>query len=181
MSIINESVGTSPSTGTKKSSLKTVRKVNEPHFQLTEAQRADLKEAFDLFDATGTGVINHKDLKVAVRALGFEPTKEEISRMVAEVDRDGSGRLSYADFLQLMKVKMSERDSHEEILKAFRLFDDEDKGIISFDSLKRVANELGEDLNDEELLEMISEADLDGKGHVNQEEFLQIMKKTSLM
>lgn len=180
MSIINESLTSSPSVVTKKSG-KSSRRVNEPHFELTEAQRADLKEAFDLFDSTGTGVINHKDLKVAIRALGFEPTKEEITRMIAEVDHDGSGRLSYADFLQLMKVKMSERDSNEEILKAFRLFDDEDNGIISFANLKRVANELGEDLNDEELREMISEADLDGKGHVNQEEFLRIMKKTSLM
>lgn len=53
-------------------------------------------------------------------------------------------------------------------------------GKISFKNLKRVAKELGENLTDEELHEMIDEADRDGDGEINQEEFLRIMKKTSL-
>ena len=75
---------------------------------------------------------------------------------------------------------MSEKDSKEEILKAFKLFDDDDTGKISFANLKRVADELGESLTDEELKEMIGEADRSGEGEVNQEDFLRIMKKTSL-
>ena len=45
---------------------------------------------------------------------------------------------------------------------------------------KRVAKELGENMTDEELQEMIDEADRDGDGEVNEEEFFRIMKKTSL-
>lgn len=100
--------------------------------------------------------------------------------MIAEIDKDGSGKLSYNDFLQLLTVKMAEKDTKEEILKAFRLFDDDDTGKISFKNLKRVAKELGENLTDEELQEMIDEADRDGDGEVSKEEFLRIMKKTSL-
>merc|ERR1712048_1203172 len=109
-----------------------------------------------------------------------EPSKEEIKKMLVEVDKDNSGKLSFDGFLTLMGSKMSEKDAKEEILKAFKLFDDDDTGKISFENLKRVANELGENLTDEELQEMIDEADRDGDGEVNQEEFLRIMKKTNL-
>ena len=68
-----------------------------------------------------------------------------------DVDKDNSGRLSFDNFLNLMSTKMSEKDTKEEILKAFKLFDDDDTGKISFENLKRVAHELGENLTDEEL------------------------------
>ncbi|XP_067004791.1 uncharacterized protein [Anabrus simplex] len=156
------------------------KKSSGPKFELTDEQKADIKEAFDLFDTEGTGKIETKELKVAIRALGFEPKKEEIKKMIADIDKDGSGVLSYDDFLSLMTVKMAEKDSKEEIMKAFRLFDDDETGKISFKNLKRVAKELGENLTDEELQEMIDEADRDGDGEINQDEFLRIMKKTSL-
>ncbi|TDG46105.1 hypothetical protein AWZ03_007447 [Drosophila navojoa] len=156
------------------------RKKSGPKFELTDAQKSDIKEAFDVFDKDGIGYIEVKELKVAIRALGFEPKKEEIKRMIAEIDKDGSGRIAFNDFLHLMTMKMAEKDIKEEILKAFRLFDDDETGKISFKNLKRVARELGETLSDEELREMIDEADLDNDGEVNQEEFLRIMKKTSL-
>merc|ERR1719479_304770 len=116
-----------------------------------------------------------------MRALGFEPRKEEIKKMVSEVDKDNSGRLSLDAFMQLMANKMAEKDTKEEIMKAFKLFDDDETGQITFSNLRRVAKELGENLTDEELQEMIDEADRDGDGEVSQEEFLRIMKKASLV
>merc|ERR1711965_656913 len=108
----------------------------------------------DLFDTDGSGSIDSKELKVAMRALGFEPKKEEIQKMISDVDDDGSGSIEYAEFLKMMTHKILNRDPKDEILKAFRLFDDE-TGKISFKNLKRVAKELGERMTDEELQEMI--------------------------
>ncbi|XP_045478631.1 caltractin-like [Harmonia axyridis] len=156
------------------------KKTGALKFELNDEQKNDIKEAFDLFDNENCGKIDSKDLKVAMRALGFEPKKEEIKKMISEIDKDCTGRISFDDFLELMAVKMSEKDSKEEILKAFRLFDDDDTGKITFKNLKRVAKELGENLTDEELQEMLDEADLNGDGEISQEEFLRVMKKTSL-
>jgi len=64
------------------------------------------------------------------------------------------------------------------VFDAFCLFDDDATGKISFKNLKRVCKELGETLTDDELQEMIDEADRDGDGEINQEEFLRIMRKT---
>jgi Ca2+-binding EF-hand superfamily protein len=85
------------------------------------------------------------------RALGFEPKKEDIKKMIADIDKDGSGTIDFEEFLAMMTAKMGERDSKEEILKAFKLFDDDETGKISFKNLKRVAKELGENITDEEL------------------------------
>ena len=113
-------------------------------------------------------------------ALGFEPAQDEVRSMVASVDKDGSGLVDYDDFVALMAAKVAARDPLEELRKAFRLFDDDETGKISFANLKRVARELGEALSDEELQEMIDEADRDGDGEVDVEEFLRIMQKTAL-
>jgi centrin-1 len=147
--------------------------------KLTKEQESEIREAFSLFDTDNSGTIDASELKVAMKALGFEPNDNEIKEMIEEIDKDGSGTIDYNEFFELMTAKMSEKDSREEMLKAFRLFDPENTGLITFESLKRVAMELGEDLTDEELKEMIAEADTEGKGAVDQEEFIRIMKKAT--
>merc|ERR1712124_127620 len=122
-------------------------------FELTEEQKQEIREAFDLFDTDGSGTIDAKELKVAMRALGFEPKKEEIKKMISDIDKDGSGTIEYEEFLKMMTHKILNRDPKDEILKAFRLFDDDETGKISFKNLKRVAKELGERMTDEELQE----------------------------
>ena len=52
-----------------------------------------------------------------MRALGFEPKKEEIKKMISDIDKDGSGTIDFEEFLQMMTAKMGERDSREEIMK----------------------------------------------------------------
>merc|ERR1739848_761884 len=108
-------------------------------------RKQEIREAFDLFDTDGSGAIDAKELKVAMRALGFEPKKEEVKKMISDIDK----------FMMMMTAKMGEKDSREEIIKAFRLFDDDETGRISFKNLKRVAKELGETMTDEELQEMV--------------------------
>ncbi len=68
----------------------------------------------------GSGTIDVKELKVAMRALGFEPKKEEIKKMIADIDKEGAGTIDFNDFLNLMSQKMSEKDTKDEILKAFK-------------------------------------------------------------
>ena len=156
--------------------MKTLKK----RVELTEEQKQEIKEAFDLFDTDGSGAIDAKELKVAMRALGFEPKKEEIKRIMDEVDREGTGRIDFQAFMDMMQDRMAERDPVEEMKKAFKLFDVDSKGAITIKDLKRVAKELGENMTEEELTEMIEEADRSGSGNVSEEDFIKIMKKTNL-
>ena len=86
-----------------------------------------------------------------MRALGFDVKKAEVLGLMNEYDRDRSGAIEYIDFLEIMTHKIQERDPVEEILKAFKLFDEDNTGRISLRNLRRVARELGENLSDDEL------------------------------
>ena len=68
-----------------------------------------------------------------MRALAFEPKKEEIQKMISDVDDDGSGTIEYEEFLKMMTHKIVNRDPN---LKAFRLFDEDETGNISFKKFK---------------------------------------------
>lgn len=79
-----------------------------------------------------------------------------------------------------MAVKIRERDPIEEMKKAFRLFIDDNTDKITFKHLKKVARDLGENMTDEELQEMIDEADRDGDGMISESDFIRVMSKANL-
>lgn len=156
------------------------------HFrqELTEVQKSEIKEAFDLFDTEGSGTIDARELKVALRALGFEPQKDEIKRLLNEVDksgteRDAAGKIDFNEFLEIMTLKMSEKDSPAEIQKAFQLFVDSAKGTITLERLTEIARELGENVSEDELKEMIFAATKSRYGEVSEDQFRQILTRST--
>ncbi|XP_054168818.1 uncharacterized protein LOC128966037 [Oppia nitens] len=149
-------------------------------YDLSDQTVADIKQTFEQFATEDKKHIQTKDLKIAMRALGFEPKKEEINKMILEIDKNKSDLITFDDFFNVMAKRLAEKDTNDEIMKAFQLFDCDQSGGISFENLKRVAKELGETISDEELKEMITEADRDGDGVVSSQDFLRIMKKTCL-
>ncbi|CAN6829300.1 unnamed protein product [Brassica oleracea var. botrytis] len=169
--------------------------------QLTDDQISEFKEAFSLFDKDGdgtfsllqpppnvrdimnneqsfsllTGCITTKELGTVMRSLGQNPTEAELQDMINEVDADGNGTIDFPEFLNLMARKMKDTDSEEELKEAFRVFDKDQNGFISAAELRHVMTNLGEKLTDEEVDEMIKEADVDGDGQINYEEFVKVM------
>lgn len=150
-----------PDFGTKKQPNKRGRQ------DLTEEQRQEIKEAFDLFDTDKTGTIDYHELKIALRALGFDIKKAEVISLMNEYDRGKTGNIEYQDFLDICTEKINARDPIEEIRKAFKLFDEDGKGNVDVKNLKRIAKELGENLTDEELQAMIDEFDTNNDGMSN--------------
>jgi len=142
---------------------------------LSEEQVAEFKEAFSLFDKDGDGKITTKELGTVMRSLGQNPTEAELQDMINEVDSDKSGSIEFDEFLQLMARKMQDTDTEEEIREAFKVFDKDNNGFISAAELRHVMTNLGEKLTEAEVDEMIREADVDGDGQINYEEFCRMM------
>merc|ERR1719498_427905 len=112
--------------------------------------------------------------------MGFEIRKAEALELMSRHDREETGYISFDAFEEIMIQKYAAQDPMDEIRKAFELFDEDKRGKISFRNLKRIARDLGEKLTDDELRGMIDEFDKDEDGEINEEEFVSIMKQTSL-
>merc|ERR1712154_508475 len=135
--------------------------------QLNENQKRELKEAFELFDTDNSGTIDMKELRAAMKALGYDAQKEELKKIRFELDKDIGDEINFDEFLEIMTGRICKADTREDIDKIFRLFDEDNTGYITLRNLKKICQELGEDINDEELKEMIEEADKDGDGVVS--------------
>lgn len=107
--------------------------------------------------------------------------------MIADVDKDGSGAIDYDEFEHMMTAKIGERDTKEELMKAFHIIDQDKnvkfftaiihlycflilianllstQGKISASDIKRIAKELGQNFTDREIQEMVDEADQNSK------------------
>lgn len=142
--------------------------------KLSDEQVAEFREAFNLFDKDGDGSITTMELGTVMRSLGQNPTEGELQDMINEVDYDESGTIDFDEFLQMMARKMRDTDTTEELKEAFKVFDKDGNGFISASELRHVMKSLGERLTDEEVDEMIKEADLDGDGQVNYEGRVEI-------
>ena len=79
----------------------------------------------------------------------------------------GNGTIEFPEFLIMMAKKMQGTDSEDEIKEAFHVFDQDCNGLISASELRHVMVNLGEKLTDEEINEMVKDADADGDGQIN--------------
>ncbi|KAF2020672.1 EF-hand [Aaosphaeria arxii CBS 175.79] len=165
--------------------------------ELSEEQREEIVEAFNLFDLDKDQFIDYHELKVAMRALGFDLPKQEIlsilhthgvqstapsaptnskAKQAAQQAYQAPPRLllSFQAFQTLMAQRILSRDPTEEIIRAFELFDEGGKGKITLQDLQRVARELGENLREDEMQAMIEEFDMDGDAAISKDEFINI-------
>ena len=139
----------------------------------------EVKEAFNLFDKDQDGMIGPDDLKEAFNSLGFEFNQHEIQRIIQELDPNNTGAIDYQNFSDLIHSKMSERDQIDDIRTAFDMLDFDKTNKITFKNLKQIAKELGEELTDKEIQELINEADTDNDGEVSFEEFVALVRTAS--
>ena len=144
---------------------------------LTEDEVEEIREAFNLFDTDGSGVIDPKELKAAMQSLGFESKNPTIYAMIADLDTpENSNGINFDNFLDNITAKLGNKETKDGIARIFELFDDDKSGTINVHNLKRVAKELGETMSADELKEMLERAASHGD-EISFEDFYFIMTK----
>ena len=143
--------------------------------QLQEEKVTECKEVFDLFDKDKDGSINEKELGNILRSLGHDPTDQDLSEMINEVDNNSDSKIEFEEFCKIMNNKLKQNDVEQELIEAFKIFDKDGKGLISENEFKHIMLSLGEKISEEELEEMMKKADPDKKGFVNYKQFAKVI------
>eukprot|EP01055_Gregarina_sp_Pseudo9_P002822 Gregarina_sp_Pseudo_9__2821@NODE_3054_length_771_cov_19_698087_g2785_i0_p1_GENE_NODE_3054_length_771_cov_19_698087_g2785_i0NODE_3054_length_771_cov_19_698087_g2785_i0_p1_ORF_typecomplete_len156_score14_97EFhand_8/PF13833_6/0_88EFhand_8/PF13833_6/34EFhand_8/PF13833_6/1_3EFhand_8/PF13833_6/6_6e13EFhand_7/PF13499_6/1_2e12EFhand_11/PF08976_11/0_32EFhand_11/PF08976_11/0_00068EFhand_6/PF13405_6/0_0048EFhand_6/PF13405_6/1_4e03EFhand_6/PF13405_6/2_1e03EFhand_6/PF13405_6/0_21EFhand_1/PF00036_32/3e02EFhan len=148
---------------------------------INDEAKKDIVSIFRLFDPQREGFITLQEVGIALRALDLNVTREELSRfgLASERMHKRAGLVSEGDFMKLAASKMALRKPEDSIRRAFELF--ENGGQITFEDIQRKSIEVGETLTDEEIREMINEADTDGDGIVTESDFIRLMGKAHFL
>lgn len=97
----------------------------------------------------------------------MEPSTSLVQLTPSSMGRKHFSADKHVEFLTMMARKMKDTDSEEEIREAFKVFDRDNNGFISAAELRHVMTSIGEKLTDDEVDEMIREADQDGDGRID--------------
>jgi len=138
----------------------------------------DYREAFQLFDTKGDGNIGSEDIGNILRALGTNPTQEDVKKIVSEIDPNGEKRISFEEFIPLLNAQSKKKmgGSFEHFVEAFRIFDREDNSMVSAAEIRHLLSSLGEKLDSEEVDTLLSGME-DTAGMINYEQFVrQVME-----
>ena len=133
-----------------------------------------IKEMFDLFDADGGGSIDVAELTQALVTLGISDTKDEIDRLVAQIDADGSGEIEFEEFVEVMHKLQEQRDSEAEMHRAFLYFSN-GHDRITLSDIRRVSIDIPDEQTEQYLAEMLTVADRDNDGVVTFQDFRNMM------
>ncbi|KAH7966809.1 hypothetical protein HPB49_019660 [Dermacentor silvarum] len=140
---------------------------------LSDEQISEFREAFTLYDKDGSGCIRASDLGTVMRSLGYHPTEAQVAEIVGSNSREN---IDFPEFLTIMaKEEIRPDDVDDEIREAFKVFDRNGDGYVSAAELRHVMTTMGEKLSHEEVDEMIREADQDGDGRINYDEFVSMV------
>ena len=132
-----------------------------------------LKKTFSLIDKDGDGMLSRQEIKEAMEThTGF--SEKNIDLLISKVDLDNNGLISYSEFLAAT-INWENELSRERLEHAFHAFDTDHNGKISFEELQEAFG--GSHHNQEMFMDMIKEADTDGDGEINLEEFCSYMNK----
>merc|ERR1712224_1053412 len=110
---------------------------------------------------------------------GYDVDGGEAAEHVKNLDRDGSGALEFNEFYDLLTARFSENTTKEELERVFKLFDTDGTGQISVANMRAVADQVGDQVSDDELGDIVLKDDMNNDGQLTFEDFYNVLTKKS--
>ena len=143
----------------------------------SSGEGGEIQEAFELFDAND-GKLNVREVRDAMLNIGYDEKNPVVYEVMTELDNTrtkNAGGATFSDFCQTVNYRVPEKESIEDLRNVFNLFlDDPNSDSTSLESIKRVADELGENIEEVELNAMLNKASKSG-AKLTFDDFVAIM------
>ena len=145
----------------------------KPEFNKEEL--LSLEKAFKLF-ADRDGTMNLNNMVIAMKELKFDESEPVIYDIISELESENKASLSYDDFVDKLTEKLQDRDSQKATERVFDLFTEDPKGTVTYEVLKKVHQDIGEEASEDDLKRLIKSGASNGTD-IPYEEFHSIMVK----
>jgi Ca2+-binding EF-hand superfamily protein len=148
--------------------------------KLDTLELKELKDIFELFDEDGSGTIDPSEVTQILSHLGLDKRNPIVFQMIEDM-KSRTKAITFDDFLGIVVSKLGDVRTREGLTKLFSVYDNDDSGVIDFEKFKNVAREIGENLNDDQILEMMHHVHVLNKTESNEginfEEFYRVVTK----
>ncbi len=145
----------------------------KPEFNKEELH--SIEKAFKLF-ADRSGMINLNNMVIAMKELKFDENEPVVFDIMSEIEAETKNAISYDDFVDKLTEKLQDRESQKATERVYDLFVEDPKGTLTYEVLKKVAVETGDNASDEDLRRLIKNGASNGND-IPYEEFHSIMVK----
>merc|ERR1712037_177418 len=142
----------------------------------TDNQSQLFLEVFTFFDQDNNGYIELDELFNVFGNLGVEVMREELKEKIDEIDIERNGKVSFSEFVALMRETITDIHDEKRLQEAFTIFDSDGNGEIDIAELGTMMRRLGQELETDQIKEMIKAADLDRDGKISWDEFRKFMQ-----
>ena len=137
--------------------------------ELTKEQEKRLDEAFFLIDQDNDKAISINEVGLLLRALGIFISESDIDKLKSKLGNEG-GLVTYDEFKKIYKKRLKTNLSGNDLIDAFKYFDEGENGKINLEQIKHGLMTLGEPLSEEEFKILEEELDLDEEGNIDYNE-----------
>ena len=144
-----------------------------PEFNKEELN--SLAKSFKLF-ADKSGIMNLNNMVIAMKELKFDQSEPVVYDLISELESENRNGLTYDEFVDKLTEKLRDRESQKATERVYDLFVEDPKGTVTFEVLKKVHQDIGEDISEDDLRRLIKSGASNGTD-IPYEEFHSIMIK----
>lgn len=133
------------------------------------------RDAFNSLDLKNHNRIKVGEIETCMKKLGHTIKPDWLEKIESTIDTEGTGYIDFEEFCEIVKKKLKQDEDERELREMFRSLDKEKRGEVNTNELRWILKQLGDDLTEDDIDDMIADVDTDGSGWVDYDEFSKLM------